>query len=188
MAPVSTGSSSYYPTSTAFLAEAVYAGAAMTDDLRPSPVPSVIHHTPAASDPGLHQFIIYMVVLAAVFLLYCAYVLGKSYIGKWCGASNVDDDDEEVCLYSRPSQCYLTSISRSTTLRATRSDRLRSLSPRLPQRSTARILGCLTVKWDRYISVKRICSPVAGASSDEQYALTLLARFLQSVDIRLGTL
>jgi hypothetical protein len=96
MAPVSTGSSSYYPTSTALLTEAVYAGAAMTDDLRPSPVPSLIHHTPAASDPGLHQFIIYMVVLAAVFLLYCAYVLGKSYIGKWCGAPNVDDDDEEV--------------------------------------------------------------------------------------------
>ncbi|KAJ7355514.1 hypothetical protein DFH08DRAFT_954995 [Mycena albidolilacea] len=95
MAPVSTGSSSYYSTSAAFFTEAVYAGAAMTDDLRPSPVPSVIHHTPAASDPGLHQFIIYMVILAAVFLLYCAYVLGKSYIGKWCGASNVDDDDDE---------------------------------------------------------------------------------------------
>ncbi|KAJ7801880.1 hypothetical protein B0H14DRAFT_3489118 [Mycena olivaceomarginata] len=96
MAPVSTSFSSYHSTPTAFLTEAVYAGAAMTsDDLSPSPVPSIIHHTPTAPDPGLHQFIIYMIILAAVFLLYCAYILGKSYIGKWCGTDDDDDDDDE---------------------------------------------------------------------------------------------
>jgi hypothetical protein len=92
MAPVSTSCSSYYPTPTAFPTEAVYAGAAMTDDLSPSPIPSIIHHTPTAPDPGLHQFIIYMVILAAVFLLYCAYILGKFYIGKWYGTDDDDDD------------------------------------------------------------------------------------------------
>ncbi|KAJ7355440.1 hypothetical protein DFH08DRAFT_803468 [Mycena albidolilacea] len=95
MAPVFTSFSSCYSTPTAFLTEAVYAGPAMTDDLSPSPVPSIIYHTPTAPDPGLHQFIIYMVILAAVFLLYCAYILGKSYIGKRCGTDDDDEDDEK---------------------------------------------------------------------------------------------
>jgi hypothetical protein len=41
-----------------------------------------------------------MVILAADFLLFCAYILGKSYLGKWCRAENVDKDDEEVYFYS----------------------------------------------------------------------------------------
>jgi hypothetical protein len=165
MAPVSTSFSSYHSTPTAFLTEAIYAGAAMTDNLSPSPVPSIIHHTPTAPDPGLHQFIIYMVILAAVFLLYCAYILGKSYIGKWCGTDDDDDDDDEKeWLYFSPLELSLTSINRSSTLQARRSDRPQSLSLRPPRRSTARILGCCTVKWHRRISVKRTCSPAAGAS------------------------
>ncbi|KAJ7801909.1 hypothetical protein B0H14DRAFT_2894320 [Mycena olivaceomarginata] len=40
-----------------------------------------------------------MVILAADFLLFCAYILGKSYLGKWCRAENVDED-EEVYFYS----------------------------------------------------------------------------------------
>ncbi|KAJ7880262.1 hypothetical protein B0H14DRAFT_2707134 [Mycena olivaceomarginata] len=174
MAPVSTGSSSYYPTSTAFLTEAVYAGAAMTDDLRPSPVPSVIHHTPAASDPGLHQFIIYMISPGGC-------------LPSWCGAPNVDDDDEEVQYACLPIT-VLSHVDKQKYIPA--GDAFRPPMITLPQPSATfnRSDPWLSHRqMDRYISVKRICSPVAGASLDEQYALTLLARFLQSVDIRLGT-
>ncbi|KAJ7890686.1 hypothetical protein B0H14DRAFT_2690333, partial [Mycena olivaceomarginata] len=79
MAPVSTSSSSYYSTPTGFPTEAVYVGAAMTDDLSPNRRLSTIrqqHLTPACTNS------LSMVILAAGLLLFCAYILGKTYLGK----------------------------------------------------------------------------------------------------------
>jgi hypothetical protein len=61
----------------------------------------------------LHQFVIYVVILAAALLLFCAYILGKSYLGKWYCVENVDDDNEEVCFYSSLRRRHLTPINKS---------------------------------------------------------------------------
>jgi hypothetical protein len=55
-----------------------------------------------------------VVILAAGLLLFCAYILGKSYLGKWYCAENVDDD-EEVWFYSSLRRRHLTPINKSSS-------------------------------------------------------------------------
>ncbi|KAJ6584324.1 hypothetical protein B0H19DRAFT_1058760 [Mycena capillaripes] len=49
---------------------------------------------PAPPDTGLHQFAVYMVILAAVFLLCAGYIIGNYYINKR-RAENMGDDEEK---------------------------------------------------------------------------------------------
>ncbi|KAJ7890703.1 hypothetical protein B0H14DRAFT_2690408 [Mycena olivaceomarginata] len=72
-----------------------------------------------------------MVILAADFLLFCAYILGKFYLGKWCRAENVDEDDEEVYVYSSL-RLHLVDKQKSIP-HPKRLPPRRSFSPRSPQ-------------------------------------------------------
>ncbi|KAJ7273619.1 hypothetical protein B0H12DRAFT_501055 [Mycena haematopus] len=114
MAPIST-SFSTYPTPGAFfesspasasptfsIGKAVYAGAAAFDT--PTPVPSMVTSAlPGPPDTGLHQFLLYMAILGAVFFFCMAYVVAKPLLIKWRGKQEEDDDDDEQKFSKSPS-------------------------------------------------------------------------------------
>ncbi|KAJ6584360.1 hypothetical protein B0H19DRAFT_1058789 [Mycena capillaripes] len=123
MAPVSLDSTTSYPSPTAFYEPDPGPVAYTYSDVVPSSVPSVLYQSagPAPPDTGLHQFTVYMVILAAVFLLCAGYIIGNYYIDKW-RAENMGDDEEKASTGAAFRPPAIAIPPRSATF--SRSDRL----------------------------------------------------------------
>ncbi|KAK7053904.1 hypothetical protein R3P38DRAFT_3577692 [Favolaschia claudopus] len=86
-----------------FDTDAVWAGAAATDQvnssLLPPPTPSsrylILNRTP---DTGVHDFVIYFAIIMGFILAGCAYTLGKHHFQNRRAGQNDDDEDEETCF------------------------------------------------------------------------------------------
>ncbi|KAF7356736.1 hypothetical protein MVEN_01008600 [Mycena venus] len=122
-----------------------WAGAAAPDEVNPSPVRSthsIVGNAPDTPDTSLHQFLIYMVILAVCFFVCCVYILSKPYTTKW-RTKNVVDDEEGCSRWLRSCQ-YLTFINRSAVRQRQRLGPRRSLSPAFCNRRPLGSMGLLS--------------------------------------------
>ncbi|KAK7061296.1 hypothetical protein R3P38DRAFT_3250686 [Favolaschia claudopus] len=86
-----------------FDTDAVWAGGAATDQVIPTLLPSssptsrylVLNHTP---DTGVHDFVVYFVIIMGFILASCVYILGKHRLMRWRASQNDDEDEEKrIC-------------------------------------------------------------------------------------------
>ncbi|KAK7061281.1 hypothetical protein R3P38DRAFT_3166261 [Favolaschia claudopus] len=83
-----------------FDTDAVWAGGAATDEVNPSLLSSssptsrylVFNHKP---DTGIHDFVVYFVIIMGFILAGCVYTLGKHHLQKRRASQNDDVEDQE---------------------------------------------------------------------------------------------